>query len=182
MIPIERLQKLPYNTRLKILWISFIVAAIGLVFLISSSIKNSIKNNSGDLIKLDKVSPLPETTTAFASVERVEQTDKNLKIYFNLNNTTNDILNVSKLSDIKLRVDDSSTAATELTDRQGKPFVQKILSQTQDFGILTFPKTEADEAELIFSGLFFESNTSNIFQQTLKLDLEKLNDATNVRK
>ncbi|OGE73962.1 MAG: hypothetical protein A3I07_04145 [Candidatus Doudnabacteria bacterium RIFCSPLOWO2_02_FULL_42_9] len=183
MIPLDRLQKLPYNTRVKILWVASAIAAIGLIILFTQSIRNTVENSSGEnLIELNNSkTTLPNSPQEFAKVERVEQGENGLKVYFNLNNNTNDILNVSKISDISLVINDKIITAQQITDRQGKPFVQKILSKTQNFGILYFEPTNAKTAQLILSNMSLENDASNIFQQTLDLNLEELNNPANVR-
>jgi len=180
---IEKLQAKPYETRVKILWSSVLVTGVILVAIFVFNLKNTVSNiDSKDLIKLNpdtKTSPL--TSTAYVLVERVERSSSLLKVYFNYNNPNDDILNVSKLSDIILNVENDNLIAQKITDRQGNIFVQKILSHTQNFGILYFPATTAKNGTLILDQMFMEKTPSDIFQQTLELNLEELSKATNVR-
>src|SRR5258708_14471938 len=136
---IKKLQEKPYEVKLRILWGTVIGAAIVLVVILIFNIKDTLKNVDGKkLIDLNTSSgrTAANTNIQYASVERVERTAKVLKIYFNLNNPTNDILNVSKVSDITLAFDGSEVKPQSILNRQGNPFFQKILSHTQNFRVL----------------------------------------------
>jgi hypothetical protein len=179
---VSKLQSLPYATRVKILWGTVLIVGIVMVLLIAQSIKSSVNNVDGSLIKIDDTKATSTSPIDYASVERVESDDKFLKIYFNFNNTTNDILNVSKLADIKLVVKEGTLAPQKITDRQGNVYVQKILSHTQNFGILIFPATTSKNATLTFDQMYLEKDLTNSFQQKLELNLEELSKPTGVRK
>jgi hypothetical protein len=179
--PINKLQEYSYPTRVKILWATFLVVAIGLTGLIIQSIKSTVTNAGANLTKVEFSKLLPESKTSYVSIERVERTDNILKIYFNINNTGNDILNVPKLTDIDLKIDDQVLNPQRITDRQGKVFAQKVLSYTQAFGILFFPKIDGSSATLTFDGMFLERDPVHTFRQTINLDLDKLSKQSEVR-
>src|SRR6185436_4150448 len=146
---IEKLQAKPYATRLRILWGTVIVVGIVLIVAFVYNIKNTVTGiDAKDIIHVDQENSTPGSETNFVTIERVEQTEKVLMIYFNFNNTTNDILNISGLSDITLTSGTTQSHPTKLTDRQGDTFVQKVLSHTQNFGILTFPEVSNQKAVL----------------------------------
>jgi hypothetical protein len=179
---LSKVQEKPYETRVKILWMTVAIFSVVLIYLMVQSVQNSISNANGNLVHVQTGgSVIIESDIEFAQVERVERSEHTLKIYFNLNNPTDDILNVSKISDITLNTDKNTLTAQTITNRQGSDFVKKILSHTQTFGILTFPATEATNATLILNKMFLEKKPTEIFGQKLELDLEKLNKPSDVR-
>jgi len=180
---IGELQKKPYATRVKILWGATAAFAIILVVIWSVSLKSTIENSSGQPLipQTSEDSNVSQEETSFLTVERTETTGNTLKIYFNLNNQTDDILNVSKIADIELTTEGGTLKPTKMTDRQGLTFVQKILSHTQNFGILTFPAANGNEATLIFNEMFLEKNPEALLKQTIELDFSKLNQDSKVR-
>jgi hypothetical protein len=181
---ITRLQEKPYESKLKILWGTVFVAAVILVVIFVFNIKNNLKGvNTKSLIQSNNstASKTALSDTAYASVERIERTDNLLKIYFNFNNSTDDILSISKLEDIDLSFNNDRIKPKTITDRQGKPFVQKILSHTQNFGILTFDRLNTDDVKLTFDMMFFEKDPSKVFRQDLELNLNELSQPIKVR-
>ncbi len=180
---VEKLQKQSYETRVKILWTTAIVIGIILCSLWIFGFKSNIKNlDATNIIKTTASGTQTQfTNTTFATMERIEVLTNSLKLYFNFNNTTDDILNISKLPDITLNIDGQQINPTQIIDRQGQIFVQKILSHTQNFGILIFPSTNAKSGTLTFNQMYFEQNPSDIFAQKLELDLNKLKTANNLR-
>ena len=181
---LEWAQKQSYETRIKMLWGSVAVIAIVIVGVWITSIKSNLNNISGaniTQIPTSNNSDIPESSIAFASVERAEVTPYGLKLYLNFNNTSDDILNIPGLLDFKLTADNKTVTPTEILDRQGKNFVQKVLSHTQNFCTLLFPTIKADKAELVLNQMFLEQSSTKIFKQTLKLDLKALEKTTNLR-
>lgn len=180
---IAELQKKPYATRVKILWGTVVVFAVLLLIIWSLSLKATIKNSSGQpLIPQNSGNTdIDQTEVSFLSVERSEVAGNILKLYFNLNNQTDDILNVSKIADIELKTPAGIIKPTKITDRQGMTFVQKILSHTQNFGVLTFPATTETKASLTFNEMFLEKNPDQLLKQTVELDFSKLNQDSQVR-
>jgi hypothetical protein len=180
---IGELQKKPYETRIKILWGVTIGFGIILIALWSLNIKSTIKNSSGQpLIPISENTNLPDQDESnFITVERVEISSSALRIYFNLNNQTDDILNVSRLAGIELTTDQGTIRPTQIQDRQNQTFVQKVLSHTQNFGVLVFPSINADKGSLTFNGMFLEKNPDQILKQTLELDFSKLNQDSKIR-
>ncbi len=180
---IAELQKKPYATRVKILWGTTAAFAVILLAVWSLSLKSTIKNSSGQpLIPQSSQNPSVDQEEAnFLTVERTETAGNVLKIYFNLNNQTDDILNVSKITDIELTTEAGTLKPTKMTDRQGASFVQKILSHTQNFGVLTFAATNEKEGTLTFNEMFLEKNPDQLLMQSLELDFSKLNQDSKVR-
>ncbi len=121
------------------------------------------------------------TKVSYAQVERIEQTSLTFKIYFNVNNTTDDILNFSTLTDITLQVDGQTYAPKQLLDRQGTPFAQKILSHTQDFGILVFGPIAGDRGTLTLDNMSFETANNSTFKQELNLNFSDLKNSLKLR-
>jgi hypothetical protein len=181
---LNRLQNQPHQTRVKILWGTVVVLGIIIVALWIVSIKSNFNDlNPTDITKLpgvtdSNISPAP---SVFASVERAEATPQGLKLYMNFNNSSDDILNIPALTNIKLTADNKTYNALQLLDRQGQPFVQKILSHTQNFAVLIFPSVNADTAELVLDQMFLEQAPSQIFKQTIELDLKALKTNSNLR-
>jgi len=181
---IEKIQKKPYESRLKILWSVVAICAVVLLVLWIFNIKNTFQNLDGkSLLKSQPTvsGATPEIKIPIVGVERVETKNNELLIYFNFDNQTDEILSVPKLEDIKLTYNDQVLNPSKITNRQNEPIVQKVLSKTQVFGILTFAKANTEEATLTFDHMFFESNTSQMFKQTLELDLTKLNSNGKLR-
>ena len=179
---INDIQKKPYETRVKILWGTVGVAAIIIVLVWVVSLKSSL----GGLSAKSLTAPATSNNKAgiassYGQIERAEVTTNNLKIYFNFNNTTDDILNVPPISDIALTANNQEFKPTQILDRQGDAFVQKVLSHTQAFGILVFPKITADKAELNFDQMFFERSSDQPLSQTFELDLKTLEKKTDLR-
>lgn len=182
---ISYVRKLPYQTRVKILWGTFGILAIILFTLWVLSLKSTLKNlNTSDLVKINPETNTEiagQTKTPFATVERAEFAADSLQLYFNFQNPTTDILNISKLSDIQLHVGGKQINPKQITDRQGQPFVQKILSGAQNFGILIFDKTASDSDELIFDQMFLEQSPSQMFSQKIQLDFKQLEKNAKLR-
>lgn len=177
---ITKLQKKPYKTRVRILWGTVVIVAIVLFALWIINLNSTIKHlDTGGLVN-SAVTTAEGLQVSYAAVERVES-GSDLKIYFNFNNASDDILNIPTLSNVTLSVKGKTLSPTKLTDRQGAAFVQKILSHEQNFGILVFPQTDNSSAELIFSQMFFERSPEQILSQKIELDLKKLQKANNLR-
>lgn len=179
---IKNLQEKPYETRMKILWGTVGVVAVLLVTAFIFNLKSVIhQTNGGSFTEGAKNPTSQETSLKLATVERVEKQGTNLKIHFNFNNDSSDILNLSKLEDITLKTKAGDLTPTLMTDRQGQAFVQKVLSHTQNFGILSFTNVTADSGELLFDEMFFEKTPQQLFSQALELDFNKLNSDNSVR-
>jgi hypothetical protein len=174
------LQKQSYHARVRILWGTVAVVAAVLFILWIVTLKSTIKHLGTDN-NTNVSGAATQTAAAYATVERAENNQNNLKLYFYFDNPTKDILNVSQLSDIELLVNNQRLKPTKMTDRQGQPFVQKVLSHTQNFGILIFPKTDANRGELSFNAMFFEQTTQQLLTQTIKLNFKDLQKSTNLR-
>lgn len=111
----------------------------------------------------------------YLSVSRTEVKDGKLLIFFSVKNDTSDILNFSKAENIKLNVKNKEYHADKVNNRQNQQFVSKILSHSQNFGILEFKTSSTSgSGELSFDNLFFEQNPDSIFKEILPVDLNKL--------
>ncbi len=180
---VEKIQKKPYETRVRILWVIVLVCGVILIGLWVLSLKNTLKGvDKSSLI----AAPTANTQTEkndIVSVERIETTGDELKIYFNVENNSDDIINLPKTNDIELNGDELSFHPLRMTDRQGNPFVQKVLSHTKNFGILIFGQETVSltQADLTFNQMFFEKTDTQYFKQELNLDLTKLNENGKLR-
>ena len=178
---VTNLQKKPYHVRLRILWGTSLIVGIILVLIWIQSINLGIqKVKESDSILGTDFSI--ENTNNYIRVERVERTDKTLKILFAIKNSTSDILNFPPADEIVLSIDSQSLNPSYILDRQSKQFVQKVLSKTENFGTLIFTHSAEDEnAKLSFDGLYFESTPESIFSETFELDLAKLQTPQELR-
>jgi len=181
---LKNLQDKPYETRVRYMWGSVGIIAVILLVIWTINIKSSVSN-----VKVSDLTKIPETKSTsspqgnenYITIEHAEMTKDVLKLYFNFNNTTADILNIPDSSNITLAADGKSLNPTQITDRQGQPFVSKILSHKQNFGILVFPEVDSDTAELTFDQMVFDTQPGQFFMQKIKLDLKQLEKQTNVR-
>ena len=172
---IAKLQSKPYQTRVKILWGIVLVCSVLIVVLWGFNLQKTISRIDGvDLNPLDDDAQAIVQNSEYVKVERVEITDDIVRVYFNVENPTDDILTFSKLSDVRLIAKEKIISPEQITDRQGRPFVQKILSRTQNFGIVDFKAVEEKSGELFFENLSFEQNQKTIFKEKVELNFEKL--------
>lgn len=176
---IIQLQNKPYQTRVRILWFTTAVVALIIAALWLVSLKVSVKDiNVKDL---DLSLPNLQNATKYIVVERAIIEQANTKIFFKVQNSTDDILNFSTSESISLKMDNQALTPTSILDRQNKPFVQKILSNQQEFGILSFKNNELKEGQLIFDHLYFEKQPEKIFKEIISIDLNKLIKQEQVR-
>ena len=173
---IQNLQQKPYETRVKILWATVVVVGILLIGLWVLNLKSTISSTDqqSSSVAAATKSQSPATQTNYLAVERAEVKDQTVKLFFNLNNTTSDILNVPNISNITLETSDKQFQPSKITDRQGQPFVQKVLSHTQAFGILVFENVNVGKADLIFDQMFFEPSPDQTFSDKLSIDITQL--------
>lgn len=178
---ISNLQKLPLATRVRILWITVAVIAAALVGIWVWNLKAQVS-------RLDKDNLLPAFNTSITQgqktirVEWTETKDNRLKIYFKVNNNTNDILNLPELSQIKLMTKEKEMSAESVLDRQNKNFVKRVLSKTENYGVLTFPKIDEDKATVYFNQMYYEMRPNESFSEQLELNFKDLNQAPQLRK
>ena len=179
-MPLSKIQNLPIQTRIKILWTIVIVIAVGLagiwVFSSTKQIKTISKN---DLPGMQPPPPPPSSNSIsaepeYTAVEWIERKDNKMLVYFKLQNPTANIMNFSKANQITLTINGQTQNPSLITDRQGNPFVAKALSQSQSFGIAEFEDRAGDKAQLKFDNLFFENDPTKIFNETFDLNLDKL--------
>jgi hypothetical protein len=178
---LENLRNKSYQTRITILYGTVAVIALIVVGGWVFSLKNNLKSLN-QTAQISGATAKPVTVT-YASVERAELVGSILKVYFNFNNQTNDILNISALNNIILQINNTTLNPTSITDRQGGKFPAKILSHTQDFGILVFSNFSNDDSNLTltFDQMFFDQDNADIFKQSIDLNLKKLENPTNLR-
>jgi len=166
---------------MRILWGSTAVAAVIVVAIWGLSLRSQIGSfNASELIDLTEKEQ-QEASQKFVKVERVELTAEAAKFFFTINNPTDDILNVSDINNINLDIASQALNPIKLLDRQGKTFVRKALSKTENFGILEFPPLEAADATLVFENLFFEKHPETVFKEILELDLADLQSNQELR-
>lgn len=178
---LSELQKKPYETRVKILWGTTAVAAIVIIVIWTFTLKDTVGNIGPISLTPSGQINKNQSEISVITIERAERINNNLRIYFNINNATDDILTFSKLEDVELELSSGKKQPISLLDRQGLPLVQKVLSHTQIFGTLIFDNTEETEATLKFNNMFFEKAPDNTLMQTLPLNLQTLIQNSEVR-
>lgn len=179
---IKNLQDKPYETRLKIMWGTVLFAGILLIAVFIWNIKAVVQNTSGtDLLNPPVDDSAEQTNLNLLSVEKVETRSGRFRIYFNLNNPGEDILNMALIEDITLTINNVQHQPTEIIDRQGQPFVEKILSKTQNFGVLIFPTIIGAKGTLEFDQMYFEKSPDTLFSQKVELDFNKLKTDNPIR-
>lgn len=169
---IKNLQQKPYTTRLRILWTVVGITAVILIIVWSTSLKSTLnisKTEDGNKKPVEVV-----VKNQYLEIERAETTGDLVTIYFKVSNPSSDILNFSPLDSIKLVADDHELKPIKMLDRQSNPFVQKILSKTENFGSLQFSTKTFNTGTLTFGELFFESQPQNIFEEQVEFDLTKI--------
>lgn len=172
---LKNLRHKPYATKVKILWTITVSVAVILVIIWGYTLRNQISKLDGEkLIDLPDLRNQPQVESKFVKIERVESSAKELKIFFSVKNESNDILNFSRAEEVGLEANNSTLVPLYLLDRQNKPFVQKILSKTENFGILIFPPVQADHAVITFKDLYFEKTPQELLKETIKLNLDEL--------
>lgn len=170
---ISQLRQKPYQTRIKILWTTTAVAGLLVLAVWGVSLKSEINKLDGQKL-LPEINAQQENDKKFVEVERVESSGNAFNIFFRVKNDTNDILNFSRAEEVTLQARGTEISPNQISDRQNKQFVQKILSHTENFGVLVFPPLNSDSAELTFKDLYFEKSPETIFKEVLELDLDEL--------
>ena len=167
---LTRLQNKPYETRVKILWSATLIAGILLVGIWLTELKSTVLSP----VRQDESVSSSNSAIKYISIERTEIDGESTKLFFSVNNGTDDILNFATINDIRLDQDQSGIKPIKLLTRQDKPFVTKILSHTQQFGVLVFGGKLSDGGDLTFDQLFFEKHPENIFKETIQIDFDQL--------
>jgi len=184
---IRNLQKRPYAVRLRILWATTAIIGIVLVIVWVVTVKNGIGNLNGqNLFNVSPSSDQAQDTSRQESnhilVERVKHSQEGaFHIFFKIENSTDDILNFSPTDQITLKVNGTTLTPLQVLDRQGNPFVKKILSETENFGTLVFSQIEAESGQITFDDLFFEQDPSVLFRELLELNFTELNKSQELR-
>lgn len=181
---ISNLQKKPYQTRLRILWTTVAVVGLFLMVIWIATIRSEVAglNLKNDILSLTEKKQAEENSN-FIKIERIESADTGaFKIFFSVNNPTDDILNFAAVENIKLTVNNTPISPLRILDRQKKSFVLKILSHTQNFGILYFNPPNDEAGQLTFSDLFFEKKPEQLFKENFDLVFQELNKPEELRK
>lgn len=156
-------------------------SAVSLVVL-GSFWLNDTKNN---LVGMDTNSIIPTgivlSANKHVTIESYEERGDKRYIYFKVQNNTGDILNFSQTDKITFKIDRQSLVPVSVTERQGSPFVSKVLSNTTVYGTLVFDKFEDTEGVLIFDELYFENQPSNVFQESIEVDITELKPVEELR-
>ncbi|MBI3952655.1 MAG: hypothetical protein HY336_01735 [Candidatus Doudnabacteria bacterium] len=169
---LAKVQNKPYETKLKILWSTTLLVGILLISLWLLDLKSTVSklgNNDSPQTNNSAV-----TSKQFIKLERAEVADGSTKIFFSASNDTDDILNFSTINDIRLDVSKSGVKPAKILDRQSKPFVQKILSKSQEFGTLVFSGSMEGSGEIIFDQLYFEKHPESLFKEIIQIDFDGL--------
>lgn len=177
---IKRLQDKPEKTRTRILFVTSGVAAIAVFSIWLATFKHQIGSINGSNTQNPSVQTSQASQPHYLSVSRAEVVANKLNVYFAASNDTNDILDFSKLNDINLNANGKNYNPTQVTDRQGQPYVSKVLSHGQNFGILTFD-ANAKSGQITFDNLSFEQSPTTLFKETLDLDFDKLESTQDIR-
>ncbi len=181
---LAKIQEQPYEVRVRIAWTVGIVMAVILFGLWIFSTQRHIQKLDG--ISLPDFNPSNtnsiQGTQNYMSLEWIEETDKEFKVFFKANNNTSNILSFSKAEDITLTADKDVLHPKFVQDRQGTAFSVKILSNTEKFGVLIFEKTKTlpKDVELKFDNLYFEVGDEAPFYQTIPINLKALNKSMQI--
>lgn len=178
---LHELQNKPYETRIKILWGTTTVIALLVIGTWAVTIKDKVGNAGPISLTPPSESRGNQIESSYITIERAERVSNGLRIYFNVNNPTDDILSFSKPEQIEIKLQAGNKKPLNVLDRQGLPVLQKILSRTQVFGTLIFEDTEETEAQLVFDNMFFEKSPDQTLTQTIELDLKALIQNSEVR-
>ena len=178
---IKNLQSKPYAVRMRILVTTAVIATIVVIAVWLIGFKQEFRNLNKQSILVSNSSTSHLSAQHYTNIDGAEIVDGKLLVYFSAKNDTTDILNFSKTQDMKLSLDGKDLTPSKLTDRQSQPFVQKILSNSQNFGIATFDIGSAKSATITFDNLYFENNPSNIFKEQITFDPNKLSKPADLK-
>jgi hypothetical protein len=178
---INYLQTRSYQARGRMLAavVAILVIGLGAVWV------NGIKERLGGLTREDL---LPEEQSGsvlsavnYVSIEAYEDKGDKRYLHFKVENDTPDILSFSTREMITLEIGEEKINPESVINRQGQPFVVKVLSHETIYGTLIFRKFEGKKGELQMDGMFFEQNQGVIFRQTMEIDFQKLKPLQELR-
>ncbi|MBI2355987.1 MAG: hypothetical protein HYV13_02180 [Candidatus Doudnabacteria bacterium] len=179
---IAKIQQKPYKVRMRMLWGATAAVALILMVIWFFSVKKAVTNiDSQDLLNINR-NEIPVQEAKYVKVERIEESNNSLKIFFSVNNPETDILSFSSSTEVELTTNKLTLNPVQIQDRQNKMFVQKILSKTENFGILVFSKVDSDSIKLVFKDLYFESRPDKIFSESISLNVDELKMKQELRK
>ncbi len=176
-LSLKSIQEQPFQTRLRILYA--VTAVIGIVLFVIwfMTTRGAVRRTDfSDISEVFGTKQQPIVTSQkYINVEWVEKADGKMLIFFKVTNDTPSILNLPQLGGISLQVGEDKYNAEIITTRQQTQFVQKVLSNSQNFGILVFSDMELTRADLVFDQMFFENKPDVFFQERFEVDFEELN-------
>ena len=180
---VQQIQGLPTIARVRILWAASVLIAVVLLGIWIFSSSRQIKNVNVDDINLtnQSINQQPTNQTKYITVEWVEKRDDKVLIFFKASNDTQSILNLSKIEDITLTVSGKDYKPQGVYNRQSEPFVVKVLSNTTNYGYLTFENIDLQSATLEFKTMFFENQSDIQFTEKYDLNLKAMNKPLELR-
>jgi len=170
---INSLQDKPLEVRNRIFWASSAVAAVLVFGIWLTTFKHEVKKLTVGSVTNIAANQPQVSSQHYVTVNAAQTSANKLLLYFSINNDTKDILNVANLSSIKLAVNGKTYSPSKLTDANGGDFIQKALSHSENFGILTFD-TISGSGEITFDNMFFEQSPDNLFKEVVPVDLKAL--------
>ncbi|HYC79701.1 MAG TPA: hypothetical protein VEC17_01595 [Candidatus Binatia bacterium] len=174
---LQYLQSRSEQTKKRITTVVIIISVLVLGSVWLSGLKSLGKE---DLVPQNEQTSV-QTEINHLTVESREKKGDKEYIYFRIANNTPDILNFSMISEVKLTVDNQQLLPEEITDRQGRTFVRKILSNTTAYGIMIFPAFEDSKGTLVVDNLYFENEPENLMKESMEIEFDKLQPLEELR-
>jgi hypothetical protein len=168
---LDRLQGLSHSAKIRVILAVAVVSIAGLGAIWA-------KDATSIFSSIDPESIIPNgsvlSATNYVTLEAFEESDGKHYLHFRVQNNTSDILNFPKSDLISLQINGRTVHPEKVTDRQQMPFVSKVLSNSTVYGILEFGKLDGNGGILEFDEMFFESQPSNVFRESVEVDLSDL--------
>jgi hypothetical protein len=178
---INFLQQLPIKARMRILWVSVAIIAVALIFIWINSLTNMVgKFNLSEITNLGPEAQKTEVSQ-YVTVESFEKYGNKIALYFRVANNTNNILSFSRPGDVTIVTDKKSQKVISMKKRQGTEFAKKVLSNTEEFGILEFDDPDTDNFKLSFDNLFFENDPEKLLTEIVAINLKGLGKPVELR-
>jgi hypothetical protein len=176
---LERLQGLSHSTKSRIVTVAVLISLLVLGGLWINDTKHNLSGIDNSTVLPDLGNVLGATN--YIAVESYEEKGGKHYIYFKVQNNTPNILNFSKIENIKFEVGNQTLTPQSVTDRQQSSFVTKVLSNSTIYGMIIFEKFDGDSGELKFNEMFFENDPNNVFRESIEVDLSKLKPVEELR-